>query len=217
MHQGIYNPQVPPGLLLRSHSSKHIRGTNQPLLQKRVSSRRLKSKPGKSVDFDLQGVQVDMNRAELTPEERHDMWFGRATKKQAMAAAAALRESPEECLDEATHTYLACFQQALTTCHSNNKLEQLPPISIHSSARGLEPIIFPEMVQMRTRVVGLVLKAQRKLPPTATLDQRAALLRSVSKNLTKPSRRIARVLAVGDAAVVAEELRRPCSTLLEVA
>jgi hypothetical protein len=50
----------------------------------------------------------------------------------------------------------------------------------------------------------MVLMAQKKLPDKVTPDNQAALLSAVSKNLRRPSRRVARIFGIGDARVAAE-------------
>eukprot|EP00934_Nitzschia_sp_Nitz4_P008310 Nitzschia sp. Nitz4//scaffold230_size58257//36396//37061//NITZ4_006485-RA/size58257-processed-gene-0.101-mRNA-1//-1//CDS//3329543262//8300//frame0 len=210
-NQAAIHYQCPLDYRIRDSSGKHVLASSPNAFEMvgsaNLSNKKRRSKAKKQVRFNLESSQVDSNRVCLTQEECESMWFGRSTKKQALSEATVFRESPKGSMDVDSRSYLACFKEALSTCHSDNKLEHLPPVSGDTSARGLEPLIFPEMVKIRRRATQMVLKAQERFPPGANRDQRAALLGSVSKSLSKPSRRMARILAVGDAKVVANDLQ----------
>jgi hypothetical protein len=148
--------------------------------------------------------EVDTGRVELTEEEKKLMWWDGGGRRRAKLHARAYKKELEE--DEGLSTsYGAKFHQALDMCLSKTLLQNVPLIS-NSSARGLEHQIFPELTESRHRAVRMVLMAQKQLPDKVTPDNQAALLSSVSKNLTRTSRRVARLLGIGDARVAAEPL-----------
>lgn len=67
------------------------------------------------------------------------------------------------------------------------------------AARGLEPILFPPLVEERKKVRRIVLNAQTKLPKNATPAQQAALLAAVATRVSRPSRKMAFLLGASDA------------------
>ena len=146
---------------------------------------------------------VTIDRVALTTEEAASMWWqseeANSFKSRAKRAAKVYQTS-----EVASDSYSEKFKEALDICtNSSGQLENVPLVS-NSPARGLENYIFPELVQQRKRVIRAVLNAQRKLPRGLSVDHRSKLLNATSKHLTRPSRRLARLLAIGDAKVVAE-------------
>jgi hypothetical protein len=153
-----------------------------------------KSRSTRRVRFDRL-PQVDSRRVELTHEEKILMWWESDIKKQARRDGLAYKDNSEGSL-----SYVSKFHQALNLCSSNGRLENVPLIS-DVSVRGLEQCLFPDLIHARLLVVSKVLRAQRKLPVKISPEQQALLLSVVSKNLTRPSRRVARLLGIGDARV----------------
>jgi hypothetical protein len=168
-------------------------------LQTLPVAKKQKSRSTHRVRFDLL-PQVDSRRVELTThEEKKLMWWNRSDiKKQARRDGLAYKDNGEESL-----SYVSKFHQALHLCSSNGRLENVPLIS-DVPVRGLEQCLFPDLIHARLLVVSKVLRAQRKLPAKISPEQQALLLGVVSKNLTRPSRRVARLLGIGDARVAAD-------------
>ncbi len=167
----------------------------------------------RNVVFDLDVIPEYSNPvAEITDEEMRNMWYGIETRRQARATVVALKAqlstttSKDE--DQTTCSYIEHFQEALTVSQSpDGKLDSiLRKMSMDTPVRGLEHCMFPEIAHSRRRVIHKILRAQARLPPHASPGQRAFLLREVSMNLTRPSRRIAQLLAIGDAKVVLDEM-----------
>jgi hypothetical protein len=163
-------------------------------------TKKQQSRSTRRVRFDLL-PQVDTQRVDiLTHEGKKLMWWDLdITKKEARLDALAYKQdNGEESL-----SYIGKFHEALHLCSSNGRLENVPLIS-DVPVRGLEQCMFPDLMHARLLVVSKVLRAQRKLPANISLEQQALLLSAVSKNLTRPSRRVARLLGIGDARVSAE-------------
>jgi hypothetical protein len=199
LHQSISNDSIPflrePPVL----GGKHQASPTSELLMRKPSAKKLKSTSSRRVCFESVS-KADTGRVTLTDEEKELMWWNNETKFQAKLDSISFQK---EQADDESSTYTAAFRQALHMCSSNAPLQGAPLIS-DSPVRGLEQRIFPELMQPRRRAVAMVLKAQRKLPKGASPEQKAALLCALSKKLTKPSRRVARLLAIGDATVAAE-------------
>ena len=153
-------------------------------------------------------VKIDYNRLELTAEERNQMWW-QATdyfnfKKNAKQITTNYRRLGP--LNESESDYAAKFHNAIDLCaNSSCHMKDCVPLLSNTSARGLEAHIFPQYhSERRRKVIRSVLKAQSKLPTTIDEDGRARLLNATSKHLTRPMRRFARLLAIGDAIVSAD-------------
>jgi hypothetical protein len=160
-------------------------------------AKKQKSRSTRRVRFDLL-PQVDSRRVEPTHEEKMLMWWDSDIKKQPRQDGLAFKDN-----DEGYLSYVSKFHQALNLCSSNGRLENVPLIS-DVPVRGLEQGMFPDLIHGRLLVVSKVLRAQRKLPAKTSPEQQALLLSLVSKNLTRPSRLLARLLGIGDARVAAE-------------
>jgi hypothetical protein len=207
---------------------KHVRvSPDDPFARKTMGHKRLRSSI--RVTFDLTNPDF-LDGSEQAREEYHqevlvsedpplaDLWIGNEGKRRAKAVVQhfkkALAEQQRAEHDDTTTTspppsfYLHHFQQALTITQSDGKLDShlVRSISMDSPARGLEHYILPNMNQSRRRVVKMILRAQSRLPPHTNPEQKAFLLREVSKNLSKPSRRIAQLLGIGDAKVLVDML-----------
>lgn len=174
-----------------------------------------KRKSSKMVSFDLSIIQEHFSRVEITDDDVCELWHGSETRRRAKADAAAFRgasrDAPENDIESCT--YLEHFKQALTITQSNGKLDDLVrTMSVDSPARGLEPTIVPGLMEARRRRIAMILRAQKRLPPQATPEQKAYLLREVSRNLSTPSRRLAQLLGVGDAKVVIDDLLKHLSS-----
>jgi hypothetical protein len=143
---------------------------------------------------------VDTSRVELTEEEKKNMWWdAEGIKRKAKLDAKSYQTKLED--EGSSISYNAKFYQAWDLCNLNHgELKNLPLIS-NVPIRGLEVYIFPELTQSRHYVVRMVLKVQRSLPSKMSPDEQAAVLGSVSKNLTRPSKRLSRLFGIGDAGV----------------
>jgi hypothetical protein len=157
-----------------------------------------KSRSTRRVRFDLL-PQVDTRRVELlTNEEKKLMWWDFDIKKQVRQDALAYKDNGEGYI-----SYISKFHEALHLCSSNGRLENVPLVS-DVPVRGLEQSMFPHLIHARLLVVSKLLRAQSKLPANTSPEQQAFLLSAVSQNWTRPSRRVARLLGIGDARVAAE-------------
>jgi hypothetical protein len=166
-------------------------------------TKKQKSRSALRVRFDLL-PQVDTQQVELlTHEEKKLMWWDFDIRKEARLDALAYKEDNG---GEGSKSYTSKFHEALHLCSSDGHLENVPLIS-DVPVRGLEQCMFPGLIHARLLVVSKVLRAQRKLPAKSSPEQQALLLSAVSKNLTRPSRRVARLLGIGDARVAAEAQR----------
>lgn len=182
-----------------------------PCIRKRVKHSR--SRPNtRNVTFDLNLVREYSSQLEITSEDMGILWHGSETRKRARATVVALRseasKAPQGDEPATTNSYIDYFQQALTLSNTpdGNVDNLLSKMSMDSPARGLEQSLFPEITEGRRRVIQKILKAQSRLPPHASPGQKAFLLREVSRHLTRPSRRLAQLLAVGDAKVVLDDI-----------
>jgi hypothetical protein len=158
-----------------------------------------KSRSASRVRFNLL-PHVDTRRVELlTHEEKKLLWWDfDDIQKQARLDALAYKDNGEGSL-----SYISKFHKAFHLCRSKGRLENVPLIS-DDPVRGLEQCLFPALIHARLLVVSKVLRAQIKLPAKTSPEQQALLLSAVSKNWTRPSRRVARLLGIGDARVAAE-------------
>ena len=151
-------------------------------------------------------VDIDCNRLELTYEERIQMWWQareyNSFKRKAKHIAKIYQTLGP--LDEEQCDYVTRFRNAIDVCtNSSSHMDSVPLLS-NTPTRGLEAYIFPQYhSERRKKVIKSVLRAQRKLPTTIDVDGRARLLNATSKHLTRPMRRLARLLAIGDARVAA--------------
>jgi hypothetical protein len=155
----------------------------------------------------LEAINTDCDRVELTDVEKVLMWWQPLEVmeiKQRAKRASALYRHPRGNEEDPPCDYYSRFASAVDTCtNSSGHIEGVPLLS-NTPARGLEPYIFPEYhSQQRLKVVRSVLDAQRKLPSKLSADGRARVLNATSKHLTRPMRTLARLLANGDARVVA--------------
>jgi hypothetical protein len=151
--------------------------------------------------------QVNADRLEMTKQDKELMWWSSDDasqfKRRAKRAARVYQKSSSEESESDTkgRSYTAQFKRALETCsNSSGHLEKVPLIS-NTPARGLENYIFPEIFAHRRDVVRTVLKAQEKIPEDMSSEHRVRLLNATSKCLTRPMRRLSRVMAIGDARV----------------
>jgi hypothetical protein len=126
------------------------------------------------------------------------MWWDSNIDKQARLDAMAYKDNGKGFL-----SYISKFHEALHLCSSIGHLEDVPMLS-NFPVCGLEQCMFPGLIHARLRVVSKVLRAQIKLSLNKIPKQQALLLGVVSKNLTRPSRRVAQLLGIGDARVAAE-------------
>ena len=151
-------------------------------------------------------VNVDCNRLELTDEERIQMWwqareYNSFKRKAKQIAKIYQRLGP---LDEEECDYITRFRNAIDVCTNSSSHVDSVPLLSNTPTRGLEAYIFPQYhSERRKKVIRSVLRAQSKLPTTIDVDGRARLLNATSKHLTRPMRRLARLLAIGDARVAA--------------
>jgi hypothetical protein len=163
-------------------------------------TKKQKLQSARRVGFDLL-PQVDTRQVVLlTHEEKKLMWWDFDIRKEARLDALAYKEDNR---GEGYLSYTSKFHAALHLCSSDGRLENVPLIS-DVPVRGLEQCMFPGLTHVRLLVVRKVLRAQRKLPAKSSPEQQALLLGAVSKKLTRPSRRVARLLGIGDARVAAE-------------
>lgn len=181
-----------------------------PCIRKRINHSRQRPHT-RSVTFDLNLVREYSSQLQITDDDIGLLWHGNETRKQARAAVLALRsEASKARQDEepTTNSYVDHFKQALTLSQSpDGNMDNLSRnMSMDSPARGLEQSLFPEITEGRRRIIQKILKAQSRLPPHASPGQKGFLLREVSRHLTRPSRRLAQLLAVGDARVVWDEM-----------
>ena len=148
--------------------------------------------------------EVDMGRVEITKEERTLMFWDGSVRKRARRYAEAYRKEISREEGSPASSYSSRFQKAYEMCSSNARLQNTPLIS-KSPTRGLEHQVFPESRKARVRVVRTLVAAQKKLPKKVSPDNQAELLSAVSKKLTRGSRRLARLLGIGDAKVAVAE------------
>ena len=98
--------------------------------------------------------------------------------------------------------HLENFEIALSMCSDTtvDRLENVPLVS-NSPVRGLENYLFPQLNKRRRCLVRGIVRSQKRFPEGLEADQKVKLLAATSKKLTLPSRRLARVLGIGDANV----------------
>ena len=152
-------------------------------------------------------------------QERERCWWSKAELKQnAKNDVRAYRDANSRTCSssqtqQGTQTDKNEFSLAWKLCIENSRnhnfdiVEAVPLIPGQVPYRGLELCLFPELKRNRRYVISTFLKVQQKLPRQMSADQRDQALSAVSKKLTKPSKRIARLLGIGDANFVAEEIR----------
>jgi hypothetical protein len=150
--------------------------------------------------------EIATGRVSLTQEEKTRMWWhgGDDIKRRAKREAIKIRRASEGGGDEKYFsTYISNFRRALDECITKSgRFEALPMVS-GGPGRGLEQMIFSELSQWRYRFVRTLINAQKQLPATLPHDQKAHLLCATSKLLSRPSMRLARFMAIGDARVAA--------------
>jgi hypothetical protein len=190
---------------------------------RKVASHKRQRSSRKRVTFDLNMTSgagsLNERRIEevlVSREQLKDLWIGNESKRRAKTVVDRFKQTlakekeateTEDNTSVCSSSYLNHFQQALTITQSDEKLDSLVrAISMDSPARGLEHFILPHVNQTRRRAVKLILRAQSRLPSHTPPEQKAFLLREVSKNLSKPSRRIAQLLGIGDAKVLVDML-----------
>ena len=176
-------------------------------------------KKRKLVAFDLT-ARMYVGRAQLTEKETEDMfWHSADTKHQAKKDALLYRKqhrdpssSSSSSSTTTTTPYEETYNCALGLCSSSGRIpmEKVPLMAISTSSyRGLEPFLVRRMNETRLSNVRRILKAQSMLPTSLDADRQAALLCSVSKNLTRSSRRMGQLLAMADLAAAAASLMAP--------
>jgi hypothetical protein len=155
----------------------------------------------------LEAINTNCDRVELTNVEKVLMWWQPQEVmeiKQRAKRASALYRHPRGKEEDPPCDYHSRFASAVDTCTNSSGHMEGATLLSDTPARGLEPYIFPEYhSQQRRKVVRSVLDAQRKLPSKLSADGRARVLNATSKHLTRPMRTLARLLANGDARVVA--------------
>mmetsp|Transcript_21104 Transcript_21104/g.32239 ORF Transcript_21104/g.32239 Transcript_21104/m.32239 type:complete len:220 (-) Transcript_21104:29-688(-) len=155
--------------------------------------------PQRSVRFDLT-PRCHFGRVELTIEEKHQMFWNAADIKRQARLEALLYLKNNHYLENSTTPYETIYNEALHTCCSIGRIENAHSIILSvSGCRGLEQFIVQGISKTRGEVVRRVLKAQSMLPAKLDRHQQAILLCGVSKNLTRSSRRMGQLFAIGDA------------------
>ena len=167
------------------------------------SRRRLQNRVRFEVDSNneiLRHVQNPHEQIIITEEEERAMWWsheeGLDFKRRAKKASKAHQEVD----------YITKFKVAWKACcsESSSSLDNIPLLS-NTPTRGLEMYMFPqEIFKHRQRVIRSVLNAQAQIPAKMKAEHRAQLLGAASKRLSRPMRRLSRVLAIGDARVSSE-------------
>jgi hypothetical protein len=205
MHNGISRSGEIPSLKKSREICRFTQRASSELLDKTREKKESKKRSLRRVRFDMNSnnqniPNVDTSRVELTEEEKQRMWWDAEDIKRKAKLDAKFYQT--KLGDEGSSiSYNVKFYQAWDLCNlSHGGLENLPLIS-NVPIRGLEVYIFPELTQSRHRVVRMVLKVQRLLPSKMSPDEKAAILRSVSKKLTRPSKRLSRLFGIGDAGV----------------
>jgi hypothetical protein len=89
----------------------------------------------------------------------------------------------------------------LCRCEDNQAVDQELSLISHTSARGLEVYIFPILNRFRNKAVQDILRAQANLPHHLDIDKKHRMLSAKSKLLSRPARKLAKVLGDGDALV----------------
>lgn len=155
----------------------------------------------------LVAISTNCDRVELTEVEKVLMWWQpqevMEIKRRAKHTSHSYRHPRGE-NEDSPCDYHSKFASAVDMCTNSSGHMEGAPLLSNTPARGLEPYIFPEYhSQQRSKVVRSVLDAQTKLPSKLSADGRARVLNATSKHLTRPMRTLARLLAIGDARVVA--------------
>jgi hypothetical protein len=151
-------------------------------------------------------IVLDVNttaRVELTEEEKTQMWWSNVSGLQRKNKQNEFKELVRQTSEN--EEYIAKFRQALDLCNNSSSkypLQNVPLVS-DCPARGIERVLFPELGQYRRQGVRTIVLAQSRLPPKMSLDLQQKLLGATSKRLSRPSRRLARLLGIGDAMVAA--------------
>ena len=201
--------QVLETLQQRSNNRKRQLSSTAP---SSPSQRRQVNRVHFEVDSDDQIVRHVQNCHEqiiITEEEEQAMWWHHDDtadfKKRARRASKVYQDDD----------YATKFKETWEVCRSESSahLENMPFLP-NIRARGLEMYMFPEeMVKGRQRVIRSVLNAQAKIPASMNPEHRAQLLSAATKRLTRPMRRLSRVLAIGDARVAAQITEDDCNDL----
>ena len=205
-----------PGLLTSDCGEPKPNAVTRPQKPARVSPKspvqrkRVKTIDGKRVSFCKQVKVISIPALETcdTPSIDGTPVGHRQTniREWDRAYCAALRQKVEE----RNPLYVQQLERILQLMVHPNKDDErnvalsklLRGTSLDSPARGLEPIIFPNLKARRRHILKTVLKAQLRLPEKSSPEEKTALLSEVCLRLTRPSRQMARWLGAIDAKAV---------------
>jgi hypothetical protein len=99
-----------------------------------------------------------------------------------------------------THRFLS-VHSFLCRCEDDQVVDKELSLISQTSARGLEVYIFPILNRFRNKAVQDILRAQANVPPHLDMDKKQRMLSAKSKLLSRPARKLAKVLGDGDAIV----------------
>ena len=144
---------------------------------------------------------------EISEESKSIMWYNDEEHEAICEQARKVSEFYYTRRHDYTTGFLSTFQY-LHQCPGDDEVPGSEDLSLlaQTSARGLEIYIFPILNRCRDRAVDAILYAQANLPADMDYETKQRLLCAKSNHLSKPARRLAKILGDGDA-IVAKKIR----------
>jgi hypothetical protein len=174
---------------------------DSPVKEDDVSKQNKKKKNTVAFAMDSKGrvqKQTFKYQQQRTKKEVQDCWYTPEEFKQFRA------DCKKEAITQQKTAYRENFTAVYEACKKGNFKTVTKQRAYVSAAtcRGLEAIVYQPLQADRKNLLVTVIKTQRALPETLSLDKRDEAIASASRFLSKQARQLARVLGSGDAAVV---------------
>jgi hypothetical protein len=179
----------------------HCWEEDSPVKEDDVSKQSKKKKNTVAFAMDSKGrvqKQTFKYQQQRTKREVQDCWYTPEEFKQFRA------DCKKEAITQQKTAYRENFTAVYEACKKGNFKTVTKQRAYVSAAtcRGLEAIVYQPLQADRKNLLVTVIKTQRALPETLSLDKRDEAIASASRFLSKQARQLARVLGSGDAAVV---------------